>query len=212
MRKAKLSRKEEDCWRSNIFLTLKSYIMRLTNFPRFVFFWIAMSIGCTIYSQESKEAVILYNTKPVLAEITKDGSVLQIVRDEPDFLEGFTLEVPDYVKHLGELKNTKGDNVFSIVESNAHLLSVSFDPGFAVLTEQAINQLDNAIRLIKVNPKGKLILRTLSISDPTALDQNRINSIKSYLNIRGLNPEVIRYEAMKGNTNLNEVKITLSPN
>lgn len=81
-----------------------------------------------------------------------------------------------------------------------------------MLTEQAINQLDNAIRLIKVNPKGKLILRTLSISDPTALDQNRINSIKSYLNIRGLNPEVIRYEAMKGNTNLNEVKITLSPN
>ena len=66
-----------------------------------------MSIGYTIYSQESKEAVILYNTKPVLAEITKDGSVLQIVRDEPDFLEGFTLEVPDYVKHLGELKIPK---------------------------------------------------------------------------------------------------------
>ncbi|MBK8054412.1 MAG: hypothetical protein IPK35_14395 [Saprospiraceae bacterium] len=186
--------------------------MRLTNFPRFVFFWIAMSIGYNIYSQESKEAVILYNTKPVLAEITKGGSVLQIVRDEPDFLKGFTLEVPDYVKHMEELKKTKGDNAVSIVESNAQLLTVSFDRGFAVLTEDAINQLDNAIRLMKGNPKGKLILRTLSISDPTSLDQNRINSIKSYFNIRGLNPDVIRYEAMKGSTNLDEVKITLSLN
>lgn len=184
-----------------------------TNFPRFVFLTIVMTVGCTLYSQDSKEAVILLNTKPVFAQITMDGSVLKVIRDEPDYLEGFILQVPDYVKYLEELNRIKSEKAVSGPTANVingELITVPFEPGFAVLTDQAIVQLDNAIKLLKTNPNGKLILRTLSISNATILDQNRINSIKSYFNIRGLKPELILYEAMRGNTNLNEVKISLS--
>lgn len=186
-----------------------------TNFPRFVFLTIVMTVGCTLYSQNSKEAVILLNTKPVFAQITMDGSVLKVIRDEPDYLEGFILQVPDYVKFLEELNKSKSEKSVTDLNLksnviNDELITVPFESGFAVLTDKAIVQLDNAIKLLKTNPEGKLILRTLSISNATILDQNRINSIKSYFKIRGIKPELILYEAMRGNTNLNEVKISLT--
>lgn len=168
-------------------------------------------MSITLDAQESKEAVILYNTKPVLAEITKDGSVLQIIKDEPDYLSGFTLQVPDYVKYLDEI-NKKSAVSFrpDLSSEDSHLITVPFESGFAILSDQAILQLDEAIELLKQNPKGTLILRTLSVSDPSVLDKNRINSIKSYFTIRGVNISNVVYEAMKGNTDLNEVKITVS--
>lgn len=191
--------------------------MKITNFPQFVVTWVLILTSCTLISQETKQATILYNTKPVLAEITKDATIIQIVKDDPEYLSGFVLQVPDYVKHLEDLSYSKGNklqdlNSTPIVQNevNSQSLTIPFEAGFAILTDQAIAELDNAIKLIKNQPNGKLTIRTFSKSNNSNLDQNRINSIKSYFQIRGLNPDLIKYEALKGNSDLNEVKIALS--
>ncbi|MBL0099716.1 MAG: hypothetical protein IPP49_06395 [Saprospiraceae bacterium] len=76
-----------------------------TDFPRFVLLLVIVFSGITLKSQTTKEAVILYNSKPVLAEITTEGSVNKIISEEPDFLKGFTLKVMDYGQVVADQQN-----------------------------------------------------------------------------------------------------------
>ncbi|MBK8516407.1 MAG: hypothetical protein IPL55_09025 [Saprospiraceae bacterium] len=182
-----------------------------TNSPRFVLMLIIMMVGLSLNSQ-TKEAVILYNTKPVLAEITLTGNVNKIIKDEPDFLDGFTLKVQDYGQFISsEPQITDGKTTTAVlmnVPESSDFLNIPFESGYATLSDDAITKLDKLVNYLKLNTGQKLIMRTLSKFADSALNTNRLNSIKTYLKIKGLSPDSIRFETLSGNVDVNEVKIS----
>ncbi len=190
--------------------------MLSTNFPRFVLMLIITMVSLSLSSQNTKEVVILYNTKPVLAEVTPTGNVNKIIRDEPDFLQGFTLLIQDYGQFIAKQDTKKSDkdevisvNQSFVAESN-DFLNIPFESGFATLTDKAIERLDEAIKYFKTNPDQKIILRTLSKNADSVLSLNRINSIRTYLRIKGLSPDIVKFETLAGDADLDEVKITFN--
>ena len=102
--------------------------MTYTNFPRFVFLLSIIMVGNTLHSQSTKEAVILYNSQAVLAQITKDGEVKEIIQDEPDYLKGFTIKIQDYGQFVANQQTMKSDQkvVLPSVKTLARLTIITF--------------------------------------------------------------------------------------
>ena len=190
---------------------------------------IMLFINYSGFSQNQKRAVILYNTKPVLAVITTDGNVKQIIAEAPNYLVGYTLNVQDYglkaqqvevaavnpIKteqttelsvNVQDVNNVKVDQNLAYVSVESK--SVYYDPGFATLSAQAIKTLDEIVATLEQNPTYSIILRTLTVNEEeTLLSKNRINSMRSYLKVRGIATERVSFELLKGEVDLNEIKI-----
>jgi len=170
-------------------------------------------IGNTLHSQSTKEAVILYNSQAVLAQITKDGEVKEIIQDEVDFLKGFTIKIQDYGQFLANQQTFKTDQkvvlpsvtTFNKIDDN--YISVPFESGYATLSDLAISRLDEVIGELRKTPSARVIIRTLSTSKDALIDKNRINSVRTYFKIRGIAQERLSYETLSGDRDIDEVKI-----
>ncbi|MBK8349846.1 MAG: hypothetical protein IPL08_20395 [Saprospiraceae bacterium] len=190
-----------------------------TDFPRFVLLLVIVFSGITLKSQTTKEAVILYNSKPVLAEITTEGSVNKIISEEPDFLKGFTLKVMDYGQVVADQQNkaNKPSNpVVSITTAPASqayaveshdFKSIPFEAEYATLSDLAIERLDEVISHLKTHTGSKIVLRSLSLKDDSLINKNRLNSIQTYLKIRGIDIQRVSFESLVGDLNANEIKV-----
>ncbi|MBK9734222.1 MAG: hypothetical protein IPO92_04340 [Saprospiraceae bacterium] len=159
-----------------------------TNFPRFVLLLSVVCFSSTqILCQSSKEAVILYDSRPVLAEIRDGGIIDRIIKDEPDYLEGYTLKIQDYgqfltQKKLTEVSEVKSSGGYAVVSKDE--IIVPFDTGYATLSDKAIKVLDNVISRLRTKSESKVVLRTLNTFDESLLSKNRVNSIRTYFKIR----------------------------
>jgi outer membrane protein OmpA-like peptidoglycan-associated protein len=182
-----------------------------TNFPRFVLLSVSLLTGITLFSQNTKEAVILYNSQPVKAEITSDGNVNKIISEVPDFLKGFTLKVQDYGQFIAEKQDTKSETIVPSSQSYAivgkEFKLVRFEPTFATLSDEAIVELDKIIAHLRQEPNEKAVLVTLSRLESALISKNRQNSIRTYLKIRGIDPERVLFESLLGEKDVDEVKV-----
>lgn len=187
--------------------------MTSTNFPRFVLLLAIILVNNALQAQSTKDAVILYNSVPVLAEISSDGEVKKIIRNEPDYLQGFVLKVQDYGQFLANQEKLKSDSSVvarsenSFFDNDKEYISVPFESGFATLSDIAINKLDEIIAELNKNPSARVVIRTLSTQKDALIDKNRINSVRTYFKIRGIAQERLSYETLSGDRDINEVKI-----
>lgn len=187
--------------------------MLSTNFPRFVLLMISAVFSLSVQAQTTKEAVILYNSQPVRAKIASDGEVISIIRDEPDYLKGFVLKIQDYGQFLVDQQQIKTEETQAVSETTANQTSkpahivVPFESDFAILSDLAITRLDSVVQHLKENPYSKVVIRTLSTIEESLVDKNRLNSIRTYLKIRGIAHERITYETLGGDRDVNEVTI-----
>lgn len=187
--------------------------MTSTNFPRFVLLLAIILVNNALQAQSTKDAVILYNSVPVLAEISSDGDVKKIIRNEPDYLQGFVLKVQDYGQFIANQEKLKSDSSVvarsekSFFDNDKEYISVPFESGFATLSDIAINKLDEVIRELNKNQSARVVIRTLSTQKDALLDKNRINCVRTYFKIRGIAQERLSYETLSGDRDINEVKI-----
>lgn len=165
------------------------------------------------FGQTTKEAVILYNSLPVKAEITSDGNVNRVISEEPDFLKGFTLKVQDYGQLVAQREEVQKVNPVASSQSysiNAgELASVKFDPDYATLSDETISTLDQIIALLKADNQAKISLETISKLNTALISANRFNSIRTYLKIKGIDSNRISFQSLVGDTDVNQVKIYL---
>jgi outer membrane protein OmpA-like peptidoglycan-associated protein len=186
--------------------------MKSTNFPRFVIMLTTMGISLFVSAQTTKEVVILYNSKPVLAEVTIGGDVTKIIKDDPDFLKGFTLSIQDYGQFIAQNKDITPESI-KPPQSTVHTLAsdqlktIPFDAGYATLSDLAISKLDEVVYYLRKNPESKIVLRTLSIQNEALINKNRLNSVKTYLKIRGIDTSRISFESLVGDRNADEIKV-----
>jgi len=170
-------------------------------------------VGNALPAQSIKEAVILYNSQAVLAKISTDGEVKEIIRDESGYLQGFTLKVQDYGQFLANQEKLKSyDKVIlpsenTFFDKDKDYISVPFESGYATLSDLAISRLDVVIGELRKSPTTRVIIRTLSTNKDALIDKNRINSVRTYLKIRGIAQERLAYETLSGDRDIDEVKI-----
>ena len=181
-----------------------------TNSPRFVVLLTAMLLSLTVAGQQTKEALILYNTQPVKAEVTSTGEVVKVISQEPDQLQGFTLKVMDYAKYLDEANKEKqtlpASQAYSIESVDGIL--VPFDSGHATLSDVAISRLDEVIRELNADSRAVALIRTFSVINESPLHKNRLSSIKTYFKIRGIGESRFVFENLIGERNFDEIKIS----
>lgn len=184
--------------------------MNSTNFPRFVFWLLITSGSLTLSAQSSKEAVILYNTEAVKAEITPTGDIIKIIKSEPDYLAGFKLVAYDYDQvfaqsaRMPENEKHKGYDVVS-----ADTKEIYFDSGFATLNKDAINKLDEIIKILNRERSKKLLIAEFEQNESDPLTKNRINSVKMYLRIKGISENKIQINKLLGVYPENVVRINV---
>ena len=184
--------------------------MSNTNFPRFVLLLSLLGFNLTLGAQVNKQVSILYNTKLVLAEVSPEGKVIRIIDDTADDLKGYVLKTQDY--SLDQLDASTQPKIQR--ESNSNYIYAGIDPtliyfekGGAILSDKAIESLETTIKTLKSNPSLKLLVQTLDKYAASLLNKNRVEAVKTYLKIRGVSHENTIYEPLKGEKNLDEVKI-----
>ena len=184
--------------------------MSNTNFPRFVLLLSLIGFSLTLSAQANKQVSILYNTKLVLAEVSPEGKVVRILDDTADDLKGYVLKTQDYTAAQSESVSQPK----SPFESNRKYKYADIDPaliyfeqGGATLTDKAIESLEDVVKKLRTDASLKLLIQTLDVSAATVLSRNRVSAVKTYLKIRGFSDEFTVYEPLKGDTNLDEVKI-----
>ena len=184
--------------------------MSNTNFPRFVLLLSLLVLNLTLGAQANKQVSILYNTKLVLAEVSPDGKVLRIIDDTAEDLKGYVLKTQDYT--LGQNETKKQPEIKRVMSSKYNYSDINatliyFEKGEATLSDKAIESLESTIKVLKADPSLKLLVQTLDVHAASAVNKNRVAAVKTYLKIRGVNDESTVYEPLKGETDLDEVKI-----
>lgn len=182
--------------------------MNCTTFPRIVILFFMTCFAHSISAQEAKEATILYNSKWVKAMISPTGDVISIIGEEPD-LAGFTLKIQDYGQFLDQTTEAKGTECSPIQteSNNKDYLLVNFEPNYATLSDDAVTSLNLVVDKLKSGMASKINIETLGKIDFETVNQNRINSIRTYLKIRGIDPSKVNFKSLIGQKNVDEVKI-----
>jgi hypothetical protein len=184
--------------------------MSNTNFPRFVVLLSLLGFSFILSAQTNKQVSILYNTKLVLAEVSPEGKILRIIDNNADDLKGYVLKTQDYASANNvdskQIKSSKDlGNKYNYAGIDHSL--VYFEKGGAILSDKAIETLESVIKRIKDDATLKLLVQTLDVNSASVLSKNRVSAIETYLKIRGVNKDLTVYEPLKGDTNLDEVKI-----
>lgn len=166
-------------------------------------------------AQETKEAVILYNSVPVRAEISSDAEVKRVIREEPEYLKGYSLKIQDYGKFVDQSEVKPSQVVVdssqetagkTIIEEDG-FVELVFDPGFATLSDQSVYRLDSVVKRLKNDAALFVTLRALSLKSDGSVTKNRLNSIKTYLRLRGVEQGRVLIEKLQGDRDADEVKI-----
>lgn len=187
--------------------------MNNTKFPQLVFLCVALAWSNASFAQATKEAIILYNSQPVKAEITSDGNVNHIISEEPDFLKGFTLKVQDYGQFIAAQPKVAVESEKTLPSSQSYsvqskeVAAVRFTPSYATLSDDAIAALDGVIAILQAEPSTKINLETITRLDASAVSKNRFNTIRTYLKLKNIDPERISYDTLIGDKDVNDVKI-----
>lgn len=150
-------------------------------------------------AQNAKEAVILYNTEPVKAEITPNGEVVRIIGPEFDYLKGFKLISYDYT-NVTASDNTKLrlDPFRDINTSEAKGYEIKFESGFATLNQNALKELDEVVAKMTSEPNTKILIADFEQYEADILARNRVNSIRKYLKLKGIDEGRVSLNRLKG--------------
>jgi hypothetical protein len=198
---------KENIMRTN-YLNKCGYLSVLTFF----------TVHMVAIAQDTKESVILYNSVPVRAEITSDAEIKRVIKEEPDYLKGFSLKIQDY----GQFVDQGKAKVVTVTEAlpseqngtgkveEAVFVEIVFDPGFATLSDQSVDRLDAIIKRLKNEPDLTVLMRALSLKTDGSVTKNRLNSIKTYFKLRGIAQERVLIEKLQGDRDADEVKIFYS--
>lgn len=187
--------------------------MNTTNFPRFVISLLMVLTSMTIVAQNTKEAVILYNSQAVRANITPDGNVTSIIKEEPDFLKGFELKIQDYGQFVASQQLPVKNEPIVVASSGNYPVvkkeykTVYFEKDRATLTDETIAQLDQIIAYLRENVEVKIIAMTLSKFENGLVSKNRLNSIRTYFKIRGIGEDRVLFESLFAEIDAHEVKL-----
>jgi hypothetical protein len=197
-----------------------------------MFLFLLCYTSADLWSQNKKEAVVLYNTQAVKAVIDVPSKEIDyIISYEDDFLKGFRLEIPDYEKYLRENSTSSAIAQANVVdkttaeadegmsqqppqskEDDKSVFSyIKFQKGFATLSDEAIRLLESVLDEYEKSP-GKIILRALSDSEDNMLSKNRAQAVKTYLKIRGLDADMISIQLLRGPRNLDDIMIVFPEN
>lgn len=199
---------------------VNEYCMRMNYLNKCGFLSVLtfFAVNMVAVAQETKESVILYNSVPVRAEITSDAEIKRVIKEEPDYLKGFSLKIQDYGQFVDQGKPqvvtsaedlSKETEVTGKVEESG-FVEIIFDPGFATLSDQSVERLDAVVKRLKNENTLNVLLRALSLKTDGSVTKNRLNSIKTYLKLRGIAQERVIIEKLQGDRDADEVKIFYS--
>lgn len=190
--------------------------MFITNFPRFVFAGLFVFTTMISNSQNTKEVVILYNSQPVKAIVTSEGTIVEKLPGTPDFPQEYAIQAQDFtgsdnVGSYVEEKKTDANHVslpesFMVDAKSAHL--IQFEKDFATLSDLSVQKLNGVAVHLKQNPNAKVLLMSLSVNNNSPLTKNRLNSIRTFLKIKGINFERVVFESLVGSYDVDEIKIS----
>lgn len=184
--------------------------MKHTNSPGFVLVLLTVLATLTLSAQQSKEAVILYNSEAVKAQITQSGDILRIIGPEPDYLAGFKLVSYNYEEVFAqaalvpESEKIKAYDVVSVDGTDIY-----FENGFATLSKEAVSRLDGIISNLKATPSAKILISDFFQNENDQLAKNRINSIKKYLQIKGISDRKVQINKLTGIYPENTIRINV---
>lgn len=159
------------------------------------FFFLALTLLTTVASaQDSKKTVILYNIVPVDASISSDGDILEIYGQNDTYLRGYQIVKQDRTLPNESVIPEGADinGLYTVVKDNFNL---NYEADRATLTRTIIQNLDNAADAVFLNPANKILITTYSSKGLSnrgkVLFDNRLKSILSYLEIKGLSKSQI---------------------
>jgi hypothetical protein len=156
----------------------------------------------SVEAQIAKQSLILLNSKPVLVELSNEGEIVRIIKEDPDQLLGFDI-VPSIlptkaIENAPLVNQVEVDSITTTPKYIDQSDYVYFENGFATLTPQGIEIIDKYINMLKDDQTSFILLRTLS------------NAKQVSLSLKGIETHRVATEPLEANVQVAEVKITIS--
>lgn len=157
-------------------------------------------------AQIIEKRVILYNSVPVLAEIKDSAEVVSIIKALPGYMAGYKLDSQKFDETV-TVTNEQASSVsgYSIISSDSYILS--FRPGYAVLDDETVEQLDAIILQLIEYPRKNVLLSVYNENMKDLLYKNRIKAIKTYLKVEGISLERIQLNYLDGTSSPDNFRI-----
>jgi hypothetical protein len=159
----------------------------------------------SLFSQKNVEVPLLLNTQPHLAMVGDSAEIIKVVKPLPGYMEGYVLEKPNYEGAVENTPQTASFSGYSIISSESY--TIAFRNGFAVLDDEAADNLDAVVKVLKENSNKNLLLSVYNEYMRNPLYKNRINAIKMYAKIEGISLDRIKFNYLEGDATDNEIKL-----
>jgi outer membrane protein OmpA-like peptidoglycan-associated protein len=202
--------------------------MKIKHFPPAVLGFI-LFLNSTLLQAQNRQAVILVNSQPVLAELDANGNIVKVIKEEPAALAGYDLvkseqsigipvvpkpKSPDTehapIMIIEKPKVEKDGKVASIYDfkvSPTIDAEILFAADAATLSLDARSQLDNVALDLKANPSDVAVVRSLSVNKDSKIHANRVDAVRTYLRIKGVDGNRILTECLQGRIDVSDIKV-----
>jgi outer membrane protein OmpA-like peptidoglycan-associated protein len=207
--------------------------MKNTVLPPFVFGFVLLLNSTFLSAQQTKQVIVLINSQPCLVELDANGNITKVIQQEPQALSGYEVEkkIDEALPKVPHSKVLNPDEppimiidkpkvdvdgavnpIFNYKVSPEVDDITRFAPGEATLTMEARNKLDIVALDMKQNPSDVVVIRSLSINKESKLHLNRVDAVKSYFKIKGIDSNRIIAESLQGRVDADEIKVHIIRN
>lgn len=188
--------------------------MQILLSPKVVVSFVIFLSATIVNAQQDINTVILYNSEPVNAVISSNGEVKELGEKNPNYLNGFRLAVWDLERFYADIEKNKPkyeggsqEVIRNTVETFSK--SIRFNKRSTVLDDIAILEMNEVLNFYHKSEDDYIVLRTLNQAQDNDLTRIRMESIKSYFIIRGINEQNILLEPLVSEgLETDDVKIT----
>jgi len=173
-----------------------------------------MALVDTAHSQASDPSIILYNSQPVKVELSEAGKILSYYGLVTGYMEGYDLgeaasavvSEPVVANVNPTFDNDSQNAEYDIISKERVILD--FPAGFATLSGTSISSLNNISARLKSGENKKVVVTAYKQeSEPQKLVQNRLESIVSYLRVKGIMTSQILTEIQSSTSLDNSVAV-----
>jgi len=160
--------------------------------------FVTVAMLSSMNAQSQKDATILYNSQPVEVQLSEAGRILAFYGLSPNYMAGYDLgpskatqqSITDIQLVEPGFTNSSQNAEYDVVSRDR--VDLSFNDGFATLSQSTIGQLNEVSKKVLAEGYAKVLVTAYSSAEKSEkLLQNRLNSVITYLNIKGLSSDQV---------------------
>jgi hypothetical protein len=166
-----------------------------------------LSLFCILSFGQSKKTIILINSVPYYVVLSPDGEIEQVNNEAKNYMRGFKKSKEEFIFLE---RNIASSDMLDGASVRSERTLLQFESGYATMDEIATSALDIIADNFVPGKSGNLLISAFkgSESESANLYNNRLSTIRTYLELKGVPSDAISTEVVVSPALISQVSIT----